>query len=228
MTHPVVNSKVNSGVTSVALDTELLKSAAGLTLDSSSNTIAPASDKYALGFGIKHSSDLIYNDQNGFKPVSGTIEHSGTVTFKTDSLGPVTVGDFSVGYNGDRKSDKTSGFYIKDIAGTGAILFDVSNPDSLTANSNSLNVGRADLLVAPEFDRFLNEKGLAQQSIKGADVGDVQLDALSSPVGIGSTSLTIPSFNFPAVEIPPITIPQPTFSANLPSFGANFPFEHGH
>jgi hypothetical protein len=223
MTHPVVNSKVNSGVTSVSLDTELLKSAAGLTLDRSSNTVAPASDKYALGFGIKQSSDLIYNDQNGYKPVSGTIEHSGTVTFKTDILGPVTVGDFSVGYNGDRQSDKASGFYIKDTAGAGTVLFDVSNPDSLTGNSQSLNIGRSDLLVAPELNSYLNQNGLAKQSLTGADVGDIQLDALSIPVGIGSTStsFTFPSIDIPAFEIPQVTVPQPTFSAN-------FPFGHGH
>jgi hypothetical protein len=214
MTYPAINSKVNSGVTSVALDTELLKSAAGLTLDGTNNTVAPASDKYAVGFGIKHNSDLTYNNNNGFTPVGGTIEHNGTVTFKTDSLGPVTVGDFSVGYDGDRKSDKASGFYVKDIAGTGAILFDVSNPDSLTANRRNLNIGRADLLVSPEFDTFLNQKGLAKSSIKGADVGDVQIDALSRPVGIGNTSFTIPSIDLPSFSIPQISIPQSIFAAS--------------
>jgi hypothetical protein len=214
MTYPAINSKVNSGVTSVALDTELLKSAAGLTLDRTNNTVAPASDKYAVGFGIKHDSDLTYNNKNGFTPVGGTIEHSGTVTFKTDSLGPVTVGDFSVGYDGDRKSDKASGFYVKDIAGTGAILFDVSNPDSLTANPRNLNVGRADLLVSPEFDTFLNQKGLAKSSIKGADVGDVQIDAMSRPVGIGNTSFTIPSIDLPSFSIPQVSLPQSIFNGD--------------
>ncbi len=214
MTYPVINSKVNSGVTSVALDTELLKSAAGLTLDSTNNTVAPASDKYAVGFSIKHDSNLTYNRQNGFTPVGGTIEHSGTVTFKTDSLGPVTVGDFSVGYDGDRKSDKASGFYVKDIAGTGAILFDVGNPDSLTANRRQLNVGRADLLVSPEFDTFLNQKGLAKSSITGADVGDVQIDAMSRPVGIGSSSFTFPSIELPSFSIPQISIPQSIFDVS--------------
>jgi hypothetical protein len=219
MTYPAINSKVNSGVTSVALDTELLKSAAGLTLDRTNNTVAPASDKYAVGFGIKHKSDFIYNEKNGFTPVSGAIEHNGTVTFKTDSLGPVTVGNFSVGYDGGRKSDKTSGFYVKDTAGTGAILFDVSNPDSLTANPRHLSVGRADLLVSPEFDTFLNQKGLAKSSIKGADVGDVQIDALSRPVGIGNTGFTFPSldpisFSIPQINIPQINIPQSIFDTS--------------
>jgi hypothetical protein len=198
MTHPVVNSKVNSGVTSVALDTKLLKSAAGLTLDSTKNTVPPASDKYAVGFAIKPDSSFIYNKKNGFTPVSGTIEHSGTVTFKTDGIGLVTVGDFSVGYDGSRKSDKASGFYIKDIAGTGAILFDVGNPASLSATPTTFNVGRADLLVSPEFDVFLNQKGLAKQSIKGADVGDVQIDAMSMPIGFSNTSCTLPSIAAPS------------------------------
>ncbi len=198
MTYPVVNSEVNSGVTSVALDTELLKSAAGLTLDSTKNTVAPASDKYAVGFAIEHDSSFIYSDQNGFTPVSGTIEHSGTVTFKTDGIGLVTVGDFSVGYDDSRKSDKASGFYVKDIAGTGAILFDVGNPASLDATPTTFNVGKADLLVSPEFDVFLNQQGLAKQSIKGADVGDVQIDAMSMAIGFSDTSFTPPSIVAPA------------------------------
>jgi hypothetical protein len=197
MTYPVVNLKVNSGVTSVALDTKLLKSAAGLTLDSTKNTVPPVSDKYAVGFAIKPDSSFTYNEKNGFTPVSGTIEHSGTVTFKTDGIGLVTVGDFSVGYDGSRKSDKASGFYIKDIAGTGAILFDVGNPASLSATPTTLNVGRADLLVSPEFDVFLNQKGLAKSSIKGADVGDVQIDAMSMPIGFSNTSCTLPSIAAP-------------------------------
>jgi hypothetical protein len=198
MTYPVVNSKVNSGVTSVALDTELLKSAAGLTLDSTKNTVPPASDKYAVGFAIKPDSSFVYNEKNGFTPVSGTIEHSGTVTFKTDGIGLVTVGDFSVGYDSSRKSDKASGFYIKDVAGTGAILFDVGNPASLSATPTTFNVGCADLLVSPEFDTFLNQKGLAKSSIKGADVGDVQIDAMSMPIGFSNTSCTLPSIAAPA------------------------------
>jgi hypothetical protein len=198
MTYPVVNSKVKSGVTSVALDTKLLKSAAGLTLDSTKNTVPPASDKYAVGFAIKPDSSFTYNRKNGFTPVSGTIEHSGTVTFKTDGVGLVTVGDFSVGYDASRKSDKASGFYVKDTASTGAILFDVGNPASLSATPTTFNVGKADLLVSPEFDAFLNKAGLAKQSIKGADVGDVQIDAMSKPVGYSKSSYSMPSIAEPS------------------------------
>jgi hypothetical protein len=176
-------SKVQSGVTSVFLDTETLKSAAGLTLSGTDGTVTPIGSQYNAGFAIQHDSTLTYNNENGFTPLGGTIEHTGTVSFDTDVLGKVTVGDFSVGYDANRKTDKASGFYVKDIAGTGAILFDVSNPHNLAADSDSLNISGADLLVSAEFNGFLNEKGLAHTNLTGADVGDVAIDAISAPVG---------------------------------------------
>lgn len=43
-------SIVQDGTTSVSLDTDLLETAAGLTLAGSDNTIEPASEEFALGF----------------------------------------------------------------------------------------------------------------------------------------------------------------------------------
>jgi hypothetical protein len=142
---------------------------------------------FGFSFILRHKdSSLVYNNNNGFTPVSGTIEHSGTVTFHTDSLGAVTVGDFSIGYDATRKGNNTSGFFVRDTAGLGAILFDVGNPDSVSAKRRNLDIGNADLLVSPEFNSFLNQQGLTHQNLTGADVGDVAIDAKARPIGVGN------------------------------------------
>jgi hypothetical protein len=174
------SSTVRSGVTSVSLDAKTLKDAAGLEIAGTNNTVTPTNG-LAVGFGIKPNSNFTYTRQNGFTPTGGTIEHSGTVSLKADPLGTVTVGDFSIGYDAARKSDKASGFFVRDTVDTDAILFDVSNPKNLSANRNSFKVSGADLLVSPEFNGFLNQKGLTNQNLTGADVGDVAINAISRP-----------------------------------------------
>jgi hypothetical protein len=177
-TTPVPGS-VNGGVTSVALDTATLSTAAGLNLSGTNGTVQPASSQFNAGFAISPRSSFQYDSVTG-APLSGSIEHTGTVSFATDALGTVTVGNFSVGFDPARKSDKASGFYVQDTAGTGAILFDVSNPGSLNASASSWNVSGADLLVSPEFNGFLNSRGLASTNLTGADVGDVAIAGISS------------------------------------------------
>jgi hypothetical protein len=172
------SSTVRSGVTSVSLDAKTLKDATGLEIAGTNNTVTPTNG-LAVGFSIKPNSSFIYTSQNGFTPIGGTIEHSGTVSLKADPLGTVTVGDFSVGYDAARKSDKESGFFVRDTVDTDAILFDVSNPKNLSADRNSFKVSGADLLVSPEFNGFLNQKGLTNQNLTGADVGDVAINAIS-------------------------------------------------
>jgi hypothetical protein len=186
---PVINpefdaSFVKNGVTSVSLDAKTLKAAAGLEIAGTKNTVAPANG-LDVGFKIDADSSFSYRSQNGFAPVGGTIEHSGTVSLKADALGVVTVGDFSIGYDAARKSDKASGFFVRDTVDTDAILFDVSNPKNLSANNSSLKISGADLLVSPEFNGFLNQKHLTNQNLTGADVGDVSIDAISKSFGSG-------------------------------------------
>jgi hypothetical protein len=183
------SSLVKSGVTSVSLDAKTLKAAAGLEITGTQNTVTPTNG-LDVGFGIKPNSSFTYTNKNGFTPIGGTIEHSGTVSLKADPLGTVTVGDFSVGYDAARKSDKASGFFVRDTVDTDAILFDVSNPKNLSAGRNSFKVSGADLLVSPEFNSFLNQKGLTHQNLTGADVGDVAIDAISKPAfNLGCSSI---------------------------------------
>jgi hypothetical protein len=168
--------EVESGVTSVFLDTNTLSTAAGLDLASTDNTITPASDDFQVGFNINDETDFTFTRENGFTPKGGTIEHDGTVTFNSD-LGPVTVGEFSIGFDASRVSDNTSGLFVTDTAGTGAILFDVSNPGAVDVAENAISIRDADLLVSKEFAGFLQTQGLASSDLTGADVGDVQTDA---------------------------------------------------
>ena len=171
---------VQDGTTSVALDTDLLTSAAGLTLTSADNTVEPKSG-FDVGFDISETSDFIFSDQNGFTPIAGEIEHTGTVTFGS-AAGDITVGDFAISYDASRITDVASGFFVENtvdgVLPDGAILFDVGIPESLDISESKLSVGTADLLVAPEFASTLLETGLAADDLTGADVGDAAIDAM--------------------------------------------------
>ena len=173
--------RVKDGTTSVALDTDLLTEAAGLTLTGANHTVDPISHDYAVGFDITEESDFIFSNQNGFTPIAGEIKHTGTVTFSSE-VGHITVGDFDIGYDASRVTEDTSGFYVKntvdDVLPDGAILFDVSNPESLDISESKLSLGKADLLVAKEFASTLLETGLAANDLTGADVGDAAIDAI--------------------------------------------------
>lgn len=72
---------VESGVTSVALDTALLEDAANLTLTGADSGATPSTDDFQVGFEITDSTDFTFTTENGFTPVSGDIDHSGSVTF---------------------------------------------------------------------------------------------------------------------------------------------------
>ncbi|HHP7232513.1 MAG TPA: hypothetical protein ACFCUY_16840, partial [Xenococcaceae cyanobacterium] len=173
-------SIIQDGTTSVALDTELLQTAAGLNLTGTNGTEEPVSEQFAVGFDITEESDFAYNQQDGFTPVAGEIEHTGTVTFNSE-IGEITVGNFRIGFNAERQTDNTSGFFVQNTVdgavAAGTILFDVSNPDSLEADSDSLDVGQSDLLVAPEFAEILQDNNLASDNLTGADVGDAVINA---------------------------------------------------
>jgi hypothetical protein len=183
---------VQDGTTSVALDTSLLESAAGLTLSGSENTVAPVNEKFAVGFDISDTSDFLFSNADGFTPVAGEIEHTGTITFNT-SAGHITIGDFSIGFDADRKTEDASGFFIENtvegVLPDGTVLFDVGNPESLKAGEGTLNIGTADLLVAPEIADTLVETGLAASDLTGADVGDASIEGVTENLTKDNISL---------------------------------------
>ncbi len=177
---------VQDGITSVALDTDLLATAAGLTLTGSDRTVEPISQEFAVGFDITEDSDFLFNNQNGFTPLEAEIEHTGTVTFDS-VIGEITVGDFTIGFDAARQTDELSGFFVQntvDGAVDDLILFDLGNPDSLEVDSDSLEIPQADLLVASEFAHVLSSTGLATDDLTGADVGDAAINAVAEPLEV--------------------------------------------
>ncbi|WP_228021271.1 alkaline phosphatase [Vasconcelosia minhoensis] len=76
---------IDSGVTSVFLDTELLGDEAGLELTGADSDASPAEGEFQVGFNIVDATDFTFSLEDGFAPVSGSIEHSGTVSFDLET-----------------------------------------------------------------------------------------------------------------------------------------------
>ncbi len=168
---------VNSGTTSVSLDLPLLELAAGITLVSANTDGEAFSEEFQLGFPIIEDTDFTFETEP-FAPVDGVIRHSGTVTLNLNDA-PVTVGDFSIGFDASRVSDTASGFFVSDTTEDALdleILFDISAPGNVTTEEG-LTISEADLLVAPEL-----ADALSSDSLTGADVGDARIDASTSNI----------------------------------------------
>ena len=109
---------------------------------------------------------------------------------------PITVGNFSIGFDATRATDAASGFFIADTLGDSPnILFDLSNPGTLSLEESDLVIADADLLLAPEFATLLGNPDL-----QGTDVGDARVDATASSEnsafqvasGVTSVALDLP------------------------------------
>ena len=192
---------VQDGTTSVNLDVETIASATGLTLADAVDTAVSFPADFGVGFDITEESTLVVDQNTGAPipvgadpsdgtPLFGEIEHTGIVTFTT-AADPITVGDFTIGFDPARSPDdaldmgtpQPSGFFVANgVEGSldGAILFDVSISDleSVQITDTGLTVGSADLLVSEEFATVLGNTDLI-----GADVGNTTVQAIfGSPV----------------------------------------------
>lgn len=174
---------VTGGQTSVLLDTATLSAAAGLDLSGvSADVIAPGEIDGSVAFGINSRdaaslpTTFSYDPSDFLGSFSGTIEHSGSVFFNSDS---VEVGNFTIGFDAARAGGDRSGFFVESTTGVAAILFDVGAPSMLDVSANQLII-EADLLVSAEFASFLGNSALA-----GADVGDARVNAVPAPAGFG-------------------------------------------
>lgn len=85
------------------------------------------------------------------------------------------LGNFSIGFDADRVSDDTSGFFIADNVSVGSPLFDISTPSVLPVEAGTLVIDEADLLISPELAALLGNGSLA-----GTDVGDARIDSAVS------------------------------------------------
>ncbi|MDJ0736027.1 MAG: PEP-CTERM sorting domain-containing protein [Nostocaceae cyanobacterium] len=169
------NFFVDSGVTSVFLDTDIL-SGVGLNLTGTVGDVAePASDEFLVGFNITPDTDFSFSDEGGFTLLGGSIEHEGGVVFNSDTPGELAVGNFSIGFDGDRVNDTTgaTGFFVQDTLTTGAVLFDVASVVP-AADDNSLTIN-GDLLVSSQLAGVLGNTDLT-----GANVGAAQVNATTA------------------------------------------------
>ncbi|NJK48711.1 PEP-CTERM sorting domain-containing protein [Candidatus Gracilibacteria bacterium] len=170
---------VNSGVTSVTLDTELLASV-GLSLTGADNTV-PAADRFLVGFNITPETNFTFSNANGFTLLGGAIAHEGSVTFN-DAL---TVGNFSIGFDQTRVTENASGLFVRDTLDTEAILFDVVTPSELAfEEAEEILFLEAELLISDEFAEFLGNTDLA-----GGVVGAARTEAMTSAIPEPSTIL---------------------------------------
>lgn len=159
--------QVQSGVTSVYHDLSYLSSI-GLNLTGTDNTVQPINSNFLVGFNISPATNFTFSDANGLTPLSGTIEHTGTVTFNNQ----VTVGNFSVGYDPTRATNNATGLFLKDTVSLNTVLFDLSTPEKLVFDGKDLTLSGVKLLFSPEFAGILGNPSLA-----GELAGKVQVDA---------------------------------------------------
>lgn len=179
----LAQAEVKGGFTSVALDTATLSAAAGLDLSSVSPGIGAGTLPGSVAFPINSRTAATLPTTFTYTPgdfptgpFSGTIEHTGSVFFNTDT---VEVGDFTIGFDAGRASGSASGFYVESTTGVMAILFDTAVVALDEASGATLDL-TVDLLVSPEFAAFLGDSALT-----GADVGDARiLAAVPEPASL--------------------------------------------
>ena len=180
----------NDGTTSVFLDVELIESVTELTLSSLNGTADPAAGDFQVGFDITESSDFVFNEDNGFTPIFGTIQHTGTVGFNADSI---IVGDFDIIFDADRATGGNSGFAVVNTVDNildNLVLFDIAAPGGLNIGVDNLDILDADLRISPEFGTGLVDLGLADANLAGATVGNAQVNVdIASFVSGGTTSV---------------------------------------
>jgi len=200
------------GTTSLFLDFSLFETA-GLVIQDASPSATPFSNQFQLAFDITDSTDFQF-DSVPFTPSSGSIQHTGDIEFLVGGDALLSIGDFEIGFDGDRVTETNSGFYVADTLEEGLgidILFDISNPERLIVQNDELTIADADLLLAPEFAQVL---GL--NDFVGADVGNTRIDAVLSPEVI---SPVVPPVIPPVV--PPVPPTPPVAEAPQNLFGSN-------
>ena len=159
--------KVISGVTSIDREHEEILSSIGLTLTGTNQTVAPIPSNYLVGFNIDSLTNFTFSDEGGFTPLSGTIEHTGTITFDQ-----ITIGDFSIGFAPGRTVTGASGLVLRDTFSLNTILFDLSTPGLVAFDGQNLTIPDVHLLISPEFADVLDHPELS-----GLFAGTAQIDA---------------------------------------------------
>lgn len=189
-------TEITGGQTNVLLDTATLAAAASLELSGVSGpVIVPGTlgdGSVAFPINPRDAASLpttfAYDASDFLGTFSGTIEHTGSVLFNSDT---VEVGNFTIGFDPARAGTlggAASGFFVESTTGIAAILFDIAAPGKLDPTPSSLTIG-ADLLVSPEFGQFLFDNQLSASNLAGADVGDALVEAVPAPSALATLGL---------------------------------------
>jgi len=175
--------KVTGGDTFVQIDANALRT---LGLDITGVTGADLLSMPGLiGFPINSVEDVppttFEFDSDTLFPVSGAIEHTGTISFDNG----LTIGNFEIGYDNSRPAG-TSGFYVRTTLSADPSdnipLFDLPEITGTPAGTSVdygetyLNID-APLVMSPELATFFGNLGLT-----GTTVGAVSQVATAEPV----------------------------------------------
>jgi hypothetical protein len=166
--------QIQSGTTTLSLDEAL--SSFGLSSKVDFDILPPSNDPNFVGTDFTFS----YDDQTkDFTPLSGTIEHTGSVAFDVDTtklalLSPLEIGDFSLDFD-------EAGFFLQDNVSTGLKLFDIQINNAPTFDGTNLLIEGADVLVSQDFDTLLDNAAGYDVQVAGFKVGQAQVSATAVP-----------------------------------------------
>jgi hypothetical protein len=203
---------VTSGSTTVGLNTTVLSGAGinvtGATATGTATTTGFATGLTSVPFSISSATTFNYDPATfpGAGSFSGAIEHTGDVSlsidFNTDDMNAatnVTLGNFTIGYDGARATGGNSGFFVRDNVDLDIIIFDLAflstaaggtSVTAVTSTATDLNIGPVNVRVSPELNTiFQSLPSGANVNLTGADVGDARIDAVPEPTTLSAALL---------------------------------------
>jgi hypothetical protein len=183
---------VTGGTTSVALDTDLVASVAGLTLVDVTNTVAPYSMNYDVGFAATGATNFTF--ASDLSLLAGSIEHLGTLSFSDVDAVLHTMGNFSLRHDAARESALLSGMYLVDTYGSLGTVFDLGVFGAPWVSGSAMTAGPATLYIAPEFGSVLLENEFTARNPAGVAVGSAvfsgRVRSVASVPDAASTGVT--------------------------------------
>ena len=174
---------VTGGQTSIAFDTAALTTA-GLTVSGTSGgAVTPGDLPDSIGFPINPStaavrpSTFTYDPTDFANTATGTIEHSGTVSFNSGTA--LDAGDLSISFDANRvgtQNGNASGYFVTNNVGAGGILFDLGTPTNQSATDTALTID-ASILASPEFAQALLGSQTTTTDVTGLVMGTAHIAA---------------------------------------------------